>query len=426
MASFDDPLRALSLPQNPGPNPADQIAAFIQQSQQRPQAPPMAPSPGASPMAAQPPRSGSRIKSILESFVVGGAEALQKQLGIETPEEQAQREQETQQKRQWQQSQLEVNQAQIENLHSEVQKRNQPAPTPIALDAQAFQYKVNVEGKTPAQAYAEVKQEAQKPPAPPSHAAPSFEEFKADYLARNPKATYVDVTRAWYKDSHPHEPKPASGGSDSTIEQQAQDLVAGRIAPSQLSKRAATYGGTLARADEIARAQGLEGFDAGAAESRFQSNKALLKDFTSGQSARNLTAFNTASGHLAQLGGLVDALGNGNTTVINRLGQIYAKATGSPAPTNFDSVRNAAVGEVAKLFSGGVVAQAEREEIQKPLENSNSPAQLKQAIEQLRHLMESRKSALQNQYEQAKKGLPAFDSAEPKTDPFAQFGGKTR
>ena len=139
-----------------------------------------------------------------------------------------------------------------------------------------------------------------------------------------------------------------------------------------------------------------------------------------------LTAFNTASGHLRQLSSLVDALGNGNITLINQFGQAYAKATGSAAPTNFDTVRNAAVGEVAKLFSGGVVAQAEREEIEAPLKNSGSPAQLKQAVDELRHLMESRKAALKNQFEQAKQGQPAFDSPESKTDPFAQFGGKAR
>ena len=203
MASFDDPLSSLSLPRNPGPNPADQVAQFILQNQQRPQAP-MGGSQPQQQLSPPPPRSREPggVKGILQSFFVGGSEALQKQLGIETPAEKAQREQETQQKREWQNSQLEMNHAQIENIHSEIQKRNQPVvPTPVPLDAQAFQYKINVEGKTPAQAYAEIKQEAQKPAAPPSHTAPSFDDYKADYLTRHPKASYQEITRAFRDDT---------------------------------------------------------------------------------------------------------------------------------------------------------------------------------------------------------------------------------
>lgn len=201
-------------------------------------------------------------------------------------------------------------------------------------------------------------------------------------------------------------------GSPESIESQAQDLYAGRLAPSQLSKKSASYNSILNRASEIAKQQGEQGFNAKQAESNFQSGKAIDKAFTSGDPAKNITAFNTASGHLQQLGDLVDALGNGRMQVFNKLGNEFAKQTGSAAPTNFDTVRNAAVSEVGKLFSGGVVAQQELEEIKAPLMNANSPTQLKQAVSQLRHLMESRKEALKNQYQQGKEGKPAFETSE--------------
>lgn len=185
-----------------------------------------------------------------------------------------------------------------------------------------------------------------------------------------------------------------------------QMLVNHTLAPSQIADR----GGARARA--MVRAKQIDpNFNPEQAETNYKTGQALDKYFTSGEGAKNLTAFNTASDHLSQLDTLVDALHNQDTTAFNKISQSFARATGSAAPTNFDAVRNAAVGEVTKVFAGSNVAQAEREEIEKPLLSSNSPEQLKGAITQLRNLMASKKEALMNQYTQGKEGKPAFDSA---------------
>lgn len=194
----------------------------------------------------------------------------------------------------------------------------------------------------------------------------------------------------------------------------AQMLANGTLAPSQIADRSG------ARTRAMVRAQQLNpSFSPVQAESNYKAGQALDKYFTSGEGAKNLTAFNTASDHLSQLNNLVDALGNSDATMVNAAKQSYAKATGSEAPTDFDAVRNAAVGEVTKVFSGAGVAQAERDEISAPLKNSNSPAQLKGAITQMRNLMASKKEALQNQYTQGKEGKPAFDSAHQTPAPTA-------
>jgi hypothetical protein len=201
-----------------------------------------------------------------------------------------------------------------------------------------------------------------------------------------------------------HEQKLKDQGTE--IESNAQLLVSGKTAPSLIANRNGQRDKAIARAAELD-----PNFSAIQSESKFQSGKALDKAFTSGAEAKSITAFNTASDHLTQLDGLVDALGNGDVTALNKLGNDFAKATGSAAPTNFDAVRNAAVGEVTKVFAGAGVAQQERDEIAAPLKNSNSPAQLKGAISHLRELMASKKHELKNQYDQGKQGKPAFESA---------------
>jgi hypothetical protein len=216
---------------------------------------------------------------------------------------------------------------------------------------------------------------------------------------------------AQFKD---HEQKLKDQGT--VIDSNAQLLASGKLAPSQIADRSGARSKAIARAVEL-----NPDYNPSQAESNFKANQALDKYFTSGKGGENITAFNTASDHLNQLDGLVDALGNGDVTALNKLGNDFAKATGSTAPTNFDAVRNAAVGEVTKVFAGAGVAQQERDEIAAPLKNSNSPAQLKGAISHLRELMASKKHALENQYEQGKRGKPAFDSGHETKKAF-NFG----
>lgn len=219
----------------------------------------------------------------------------------------------------------------------------------------------------------------------------------------------------------------ARAGSSEAVEAQAQDLVAGTLAPSQLSKRAGSYGAVLARADAIAKGQGLPGFNAMQAEMNFKSGQALQKEFTSGAAAKNLTAFNTASGHLAQLDGLVSALNNNDIQLFNKLGNQFSKATGGTAPSNFDAVKTAVAGEVSKTFTGNIATDTEIKHVTDVLSSSQSPAQLKGAIAEVRGLLASKKHALQQQYEAGKQGRPAFgDSGGEQPVKYASSPGKPR
>lgn len=135
--------------------------------------------------------------------------------------------------------------------------------------------------------------------------------------------------------------------------------------------------------------------------------KAVLKDFTSGKSAQSLNSFNTASEHLNLLSKLGDALQNGDLPSVNRLGNSFATATGGAAPTSFNMAKNAVAGEVAKVFKG-VATEGEIKSISDTVNNSQSPAQLKGAIDTAQKLMDSKRGALMEQYDQGIKSHPAF------------------
>jgi hypothetical protein len=137
--------------------------------------------------------------------------------------------------------------------------------------------------------------------------------------------------------------------------------------------------------------------------------KKAASDFTSGPLGNALRSVSTANDHLDQLGELVDALGNGNTQIINKAKNAYLTATGDPAPTNFDAIKNIVGQEVVKAIVAGGGSMTEREEAAKTFSTASSPAQLKGAIQHYRMVMGAQADNLMEQRRAA--GLP--DSTLP-------------
>ena len=129
--------------------------------------------------------------------------------------------------------------------------------------------------------------------------------------------------------------------------------------------------------------------------------KQTAKEYAStkaGTAGGNAIAFNTAIGHLGMLWDAAQALNNNNVPAFNALAQTYAKETGSSVPTNFDTIRTAVDSEVAKVFKGGVPADAEIQEQRANSSRSGSPQQLRDNIKILVGLMNSRINTLQDRY----------------------------
>ena len=126
---------------------------------------------------------------------------------------------------------------------------------------------------------------------------------------------------------------------------------------------------------------------------------ATVKDFSSGLSARRVTANNTALNHLETMDKLAGDLANADTRIVNAAGNAFARATGSAAPTNFDAAKQLVAAEVIKAVvqNGGGVT--ERKEAADNIKSANSPEQLRGVIATYRELLGGQLSSLAQQYE---------------------------
>ncbi|CAB4127569.1 hypothetical protein UFOVP92_41 [uncultured Caudovirales phage] len=147
--------------------------------------------------------------------------------------------------------------------------------------------------------------------------------------------------------------------------------------------------------------------------------KAAATSFATGQLGNALRSVSTANAHLDQMNELVDALGNGNTQVINKVNNWYQAQTGNPAPTNFNAIKNVVGQEVVKAIVAGGGGVGEREEAAKAFSTANSPAQLKEAIQHYRMVMGAQSDNLLAQRDAAglsRSTLPNYNGAKAAAD----------
>lgn len=124
-----------------------------------------------------------------------------------------------------------------------------------------------------------------------------------------------------------------------------------------------------------------------------------VKDFSSGMSARRVTANNTAINHLATMENLADDLANSDTRVFNAAANAIAKQFGAAAPANFDAARQLVASEVIKAVVANGGGVTERQEAAEQFARANSPAQLKGVINTYKELLGGQLSSLGQQYE---------------------------
>jgi hypothetical protein len=134
----------------------------------------------------------------------------------------------------------------------------------------------------------------------------------------------------------------------------------------------------------------------------FNARSSTRKDFTSGPSARNITSFNTAIGHLGTLSKSADALGNTWSDYYNRVANFVIERKGDPRVREFETAKSAVADELTRSFrlTGGNVHDIVAWEAN--LNAANSPAQLHGAIKQAVDLLRSR---IENVGQQYNKGM---------------------
>ena len=141
-------------------------------------------------------------------------------------------------------------------------------------------------------------------------------------------------------------------------------------------------------------------------------------DFTSGATSKNITAINTAIGHLGTLLGSSEDLGNYNVHFVNTVRNWVNEAKGGESAAkinNFNTARTAVANELTRVFRGTGGAEADIKEWEERIHAAQSPAELQGAVGQAVHLLASRLDALQNTYQRGM-GTTAdvFDLLSPK------------
>jgi hypothetical protein len=111
------------------------------------------------------------------------------------------------------------------------------------------------------------------------------------------------------------------------------------------------------------------------------------KSFTDGPLGNSLRSVSTANGHLDQMLPLVDALGNGNMQLVNKIGNSVSKQFGGTALTNLDAVKNVIGQEVVKAIVAGGGTGGERDAATDAFAGASSPQQLKEVIQHYRAIM---------------------------------------
>lgn len=145
---------------------------------------------------------------------------------------------------------------------------------------------------------------------------------------------------------------------------------------------------------------------------------ATRKKFTSGTTRDNITAINTALGHLGTLAKDGAALNNFGSPMINApVNAIESGVMGDKRVSNFNITRHAVVDELEKAFRGSGGTQAGIEEWKASINSSQSPDQLDGAVRKGVELLQSRLDALGAAYSEG-----MGHSADPLTflNPHAQ------
>lgn len=120
--------------------------------------------------------------------------------------------------------------------------------------------------------------------------------------------------------------------------------------------------------------------------------------FAKGKQGDTVRSIGVGLQHMDVLGKAIDALGNNDFPLFNRVANFAAQQTGSAAPTNFDGVKQIVSNEITKAIIGAGGGVGDRDKAQEVLSRAGSPAQLKGVLDEYRNLFVGQLNGLEQQY----------------------------
>lgn len=182
----------------------------------------------------------------------------------------------------------------------------------------------------------------------------------------------------------------AQMGDANTLEQTAQNIAKYQMAPLSGFAIAKPAGqAIMSRVTQINPQYNAQ---------NFTKSQQAYKDFGSGKKGDLTRSFNVSISHLGTLDKLTDALGNGDTQLLNQARNSFKEQFGSDAPTNFNAAKAIVGDEIIKAIVGSGGALADRENAANQISSAKTPAQLKGVIRTYKELMAGQLKGLKQQY----------------------------
>ena len=137
------------------------------------------------------------------------------------------------------------------------------------------------------------------------------------------------------------------------------------------------------------------------AEMQYKNRQAVLKDFTSGQTKKNIVAINQAIAHMGTLDELGKALKNKDTQLYNQAMNAVASQFGDPRINNFELATQAVGDELMRTFRQVGASETEAQAFQKRFQAAGSPEKQREALQTGAHLLAGRIMATNNDWKRS-------------------------
>ncbi len=148
----------------------------------------------------------------------------------------------------------------------------------------------------------------------------------------------------------------------------------------------------------------------------------IRKNFTTGSTANNIGALNTATVHLDTLADAAKEMSNGSFRPGNQVFNATVKMFGGAAPTNFEGVKSAVAGEMAAALKGNAT-DVEIKNISDSIQAQNSPKQLADYIDTQMHVLNQKLGTYQQRYQQQLPGDTSWSPVLPQAQAVFQKHG---
>lgn len=212
-------------------------------------------------------------------------------------------------------------------------------------------------------------------------------------------------------------PVAGAGGMRAALQTQAAQIAAYNMPPP--TGRAATS------AQGVALMQMVGTLNPDYDATKYHEKNQAAAAFGAGKLGSQVRSISVAVDHLDLLGQAATALQNGNVQAFNSLGNSIAAATGNPAPTNFNALKQYVMDETAKAIIGGGGGVGDRDKAGAIISQAQSPQQLSGAIQQVQGLMGGQLQGLKRQYQDATGNTDFENKVSPRAAQVLGMHGQT-